>query len=134
MLGVYYKIWVDCILRAQQDPANKKSWPLVTMLAMTMAMSANFVLLMTILEKFFIKKYFYKIDSHLIPTRMNNLISYIFLFILPCFIINYFLVFYRKRYNKLIKKYNFYKGRLFISYFVFSLLLPLIIIWVMILL
>ena len=62
MLRLYYKIWVDCIQRARRQSANKESWQLITMIFMTLSMSANFILTMTILEKNVFQKYFYKID------------------------------------------------------------------------
>ncbi len=128
MLTLYYKIWVDCILRARQVPENSKSWPKATMFAMTIAMSSNFIFVMTIIEKSILNKYFYKLDFPVLPSRINNLLSYIFLFILPCLLMNYFFIFYNKRYEKIIKKYKYYNGKLFVTYFIVSMFLPLVVI------
>jgi hypothetical protein len=126
MIGLYNRIWVDCIIRAKQQPANKHNWQSGTMLSMTMAMTFNFVLLMTILEKFIFRIYFYKIDFSFLPVRVNNVLGFLFLFILPCWLINYLLIFRNRRYEKLVKKYPYYKGKLFITYFVFSMMLPVL--------
>lgn len=126
MLGLYYRIWVDCIKRARLQPANRENWPVGTMISMTLAMSFNFILIMTLLEKFVFKKYFYKIDFEFLPVRVNNVLAHIFLFILPCVIINYLLIFMNKRYEKLLKKYPYYNGKLFLVYFLISMMLPII--------
>jgi hypothetical protein len=130
MLNLFYKIWVDCIIRAKQQPANERNWKIVTMFYMTMSMAANFVLIMTFLEKSVFKCYFYKFDFSFLPTRLNNLLAYLFLFILPCIIVNYLLIFRKKRYQKLIHKYPYYNGKLFITYFSISLFLPIVLLWV----
>jgi hypothetical protein len=130
MLNIYYRIWVDCIQRAKMQSGNKESWQTITFFFMTLSMSANFVLIMTFLERSVFKRYFYKVDFSFLPTRLNNLLAYLFLFILPCVIVNYLLIFRKKRYQKLINKYPYYNGKLFITYFSISLLLPILLLWV----
>jgi hypothetical protein len=130
MLNIYYRIWVDCIQRAKMQSGNKESWQTITFFFMTLSMSANFVLIMTFLERSVFKRYFYKVDFSFLPTRLNNLLAYLFLFILPCVIVNYLLIFRKKRYQKLIHKYPYYNGKLFITYFSISLLLPIVLLWV----
>lgn len=131
MLGVYYRIWVDCIQRAKKQASNnQESWQTITMLFMTLSMSANFILIMTVLEKSVFKTYFYKIDIPSLPTRLNNVFGYLFLFILPCVLINYLLIFRKKRYQKLLLKYPYYNGKLFLAYFLISMLVPIILLWV----
>lgn len=131
MLGVYYRIWVDCIQRAKRQASNnKESWQTITMLFMTLSMSANFILIMTVLEKSAFQTYFYKIDLSFLPTRINNVLAYLFLFILPCILVNYLLIFRKKRYQKLLLKYPYYNGKLFLAYFLISMLLPVILLWI----
>jgi glycosyltransferase involved in cell wall biosynthesis len=122
-------IWVDCIGRAKAQPANKTNWPVGTMFAMTLAMATNFILIMTVLEKYVFHTYFYKIELYFLPRRLNNLLGYLVLFVLPCIMVNYLLIFRNQRYDKLIKKYPFYNGKLFMTYFLLSLGLPLLILW-----
>ncbi|PVD50038.1 hypothetical protein DC498_22220 [Terrimonas sp.] len=99
------------------------------MIFMTLAMAFNFVLIMTILEKFILRNYFYKIDIPFFPVRVNNVLTYVILFILPCALINYLLIFRNRRYEKLLNKYPYYNGKLFISYFVISMFLPIVLMW-----
>jgi len=88
---------------------------------------------MTILERFVFKRYFYKIDFSFFPVYINNVLGHIFLFILPCLAINYLLIFRKKKYKELLKKYPYYNGKLFIVYFVVSMMLPVLLLWLAIL-
>lgn len=129
-MWVYYRIWMDFIHRVKLQPvANRRNWKLRCMISMTLAMAFNLVLVMTILEKFVFKGYFYKIEFSYLPVRVNNVISYLILFILPCALMNYLLIFRNDRYEKLLNKYPYYNGKLFISYFLISMFLPIILMW-----
>ncbi|OJV55188.1 MAG: hypothetical protein BGO31_15615 [Bacteroidetes bacterium 43-16] len=130
MMWVYYRIWMDFIHRVKLQPvANRRNWKLRCMISMTLAMAFNLVLVMTILEKFVFKRYFYKIEFPYLPVRVNNVLSYLILFILPCALMNYLLIFRNDRYEKLLNKYPYYNGKLFISYFLISMFLPIILMW-----
>ena len=130
MLGVYYKIWVDCIKRGRQQPANRHNWQVGSMIFMTMAMAFNFVFIMTVLERHVFKSYFYKLDFSFFPVYVDNVLSYLILFILPCGLVNYLLIFRNKRYEKLLKKYPYYNGKLFAIYFTISMMLPILILMI----
>lgn len=126
MLELYYRIWVDAIKRAKSRPENKENWPLGTMVFMSLSMTLNLLLIMTILQKHILNKYFYRIELNFLPKYVSNVVSFTALFILPCILLNYFLIFYRRRYEKLIKKYPYKDGKLFLTYFLISMFLPLI--------
>ncbi len=130
MIGLYYRIWVDCITRGKLQPANKRNWAVGSMIFMSMSMAFNLVLFMIILQEYVVGNYFYKLNFSFLPTYINNLFSYILLFLLPCVWINYLLIFRNKRYEKLLQRYPYYKGKLFISYFLFSMLLPILLMWI----
>ena len=129
MIVLYYRIWVDCISRARRQPDSRQSWQTNCMIFMTLAMTFNFILAMTIFEEYVLKNYFYKLDFSLLPVRINNVLSYLILFILPCVVINYLLIFRKRKYEKLLKKYPYYNGKLFLIYFLISMLLPIILLW-----
>jgi|SRR5690606_2282600 len=126
MLGLYYRIWVDFIKRVKSQPANKHNWEARAFISMTMAMAMNFVLIMTILEGPILHLYFYKIEFIYLPLRISNTLNYILLFILPCAAANYLLIFRNSRYKKLLVRYPYYNGKLFIAYFLISMLLPIV--------
>ncbi len=125
-MGLYYRIWVDFIKRALQDPANRSNWKQAGMLFITLAMASNLILIMTILERHVLKRTIYTIDFSFLPSRANSVLSYIVLFILPCWITNYLLIFRNKRYLKLLERYPDYNGKLAASYCVISFMLPIV--------
>lgn len=130
MLGLYYRIWVDFIKRIKsQQPANRHNWEASAFICMTMAMAMNLVLIMTILEKYILQVYFYKLEFTYLPLRINNVVNYLLLFILPCVAVNYFLIFRSNRYKKLLVCYPYYNGKLFITYFLISMMLPIALLW-----
>lgn len=129
-MSLFYKIWVDLIVRLRSQPQHKHSWKVPAMVFMTMAMMFNLALFMSILQRNIIGKYFYKLEVDFLPDRISNFISFVTLFILPPIILNYLLIFHNDRYEKLIKKYPYYNGKLFLAYFIPSMLLPIVLIWI----
>jgi hypothetical protein len=125
-MRIYYRIWVDCITRLRSIEANKNNWQLKSIIAMSFAMTYNFVLLMAILQRHVLGHYFYKLNIPFLSHYENNILTIFILFILPCVILNYLLIFRGKRYEKLLKKYSYHNGKLFAAYFSISLLLPVI--------
>ena len=96
------------------------------MIFMTLAMTANLGLIMTIFERFILKKSFYNINFSFLPRRVNDVLDYLILFILPCFVINYLLIYRNKRYEKLFELYPNYNGKLAASYIAISFMVPVI--------
>jgi ABC-type uncharacterized transport system fused permease/ATPase subunit len=128
MLSLYYRIWVDLIKRAKTQPENRETWPMGAMIFMSIAMSSNFTLILTILQKQLFGFYFYYLEFTFLPNYAATVISFIILFVLPCVLINYFLIFYRQKYKSLLKKYPMKEGRLFLTYFFISMLSPIVLI------
>lgn len=117
-------IWVDFMKRARKNPANKDNWKQGGMIFMTLAMTFNLGLVMAVFQKFILKKYFYVIYFTFLPQRLNDVLDYLILFILPCFIINYLLIYRNERYEKLFLLYRDYNGKLAAWYIVISFMLP----------
>lgn len=127
--NIYYKIWVDCIMKARSIPANKNNWKSFTMIFMSMAMAINFALVMAILQRNILGFSFYDIKVDIFPgTSIDAFIGFFVLYLLPILLINYLLIFRNKRYERLLTKYKSYNGKLFVSYFLTSLALPLLLI------
>jgi hypothetical protein len=125
-MKIYYKIWVDLIVKARSIPANKNNWKRFTMIFMSMAMALNFMLLMAILQRKLLGVSFYHLKVDVFPgTKLDAFISFFILFLFPMLLINYFLIFRNNRYELILEKYKSYNGKLFISYFLVSLILPL---------
>lgn len=130
MIGLYYRIWVDCIKRAKSQPNTRRDWAVGSMIFMSIAMTSNFALFMAILQRHVIKRYFYKVHFSFLSGTLNTLFTYVFLFIVPCVLLNYLLILRNKRYERLLEKYPYYDGKLFVSYFLISLLLPVVLLWI----
>jgi hypothetical protein len=127
-MKIYFKIWVDLIIRACSIPANKKNWKRLKMTFMSMAMALNFMLFMAILQRNILRFSFYDFKVDIFHgTKLDAFISGFVLYLLPMLLINYFLIFWNNRYEILLKKYKSYNGRLFFVYFFTSLGVPLII-------
>lgn len=129
MLGIYYRIWVDFITRVKLQPTNKKNWKLRSLLIMSIAMTFNLILVMIFLQKCILGNYFYKLNIPFLPIYINNVFSFLALFLLPCFVFNYLLIFRNNRYERLVNEYPNYKGKLFLIYFLISMLLPILLLW-----
>jgi hypothetical protein len=125
-MNIYYKIWVDCIVKARSIPANKNNWKRFTMIFMSMAMAINFAMIMAILQRNILGCSFYDFRADKFTgTKLDAFISFFALYLLPMLLINYFLIFRNNRYELILEKYKSYNGKLFISYFLASLILPL---------
>jgi hypothetical protein len=129
-MGLYYRIWVDSITRLRSREVNKDNWQIKSMIAMSISMMFNLLLLMAILQREVLGYYFYELNMPFLSDFENYIFTMLLLFLLPCVIINYLLIFHGKRYEKLIIKYPYYNGKLFAAYFSISLFLPIILIWI----
>lgn len=124
-MNFYYKIWVDCIAKARSIPANQNNWKWYTMIFMSMSMALNFMVVMAIFQRKILGYSFYHLNIDIFPGgKLDAFISFFILFLLPVLLINYYLILRNRRYEVLLKKYKSYNGKLFISYFLLSLMFP----------
>lgn len=126
LLRLYYKIWVDCLTRARMQKANRVDWVIGSMCLMSFAMTYNFAFIMSILQRNIFDNFFYWFEISEVPRYVGNVLSFCILFILPVVLLNYLLIIRNKRYEKLLLKYPYYNGKLFITYFLLSTLVPII--------
>jgi len=129
-MKLYYRIWVDCISRLRSIDINKNNWKLTSMFAMSVAMTFNFVLFMSVFQKEVLGYYFYEFNIPNFTGYENYISTILVLYFLPCIIINYLLILHGKRYEKLLEKYPYKNGKLFATYFTISLFLPIILIFI----
>jgi len=125
-MGLYYRIWVDCITRLRSIEANKDNWQTIGIVSMSTAMTFNFVLLMVIIQKNILDYYFYEINIPVLSGFQNYILTILILYFLPCVIINYLLIFRNKRYEKLLKKYPYSNGKFIVAFILISLFLPIV--------
>lgn len=130
-MSLYYKIWVDAIVKLRSRPQNAGMWKYLAMAFMSMSMAINFIFIMAILQRNVFNTDFYSLEVNIFPgTILNSFSSFFILFLLPMLLLNYFLIFYKNRYESVIEKYEYRNGKLFITYFLLSLIVPLLVLYV----
>lgn len=121
-MNLYYKIWVDAILRSIKTNGEKhgKAMVLIGFSGFQLLNLASIFLIISIFTgKIYIS---YRIISFFHNNLINELLEiFIFLYI-PIIIINYFLLFYKNRLPKLKNKNKDHNGKLAIIYMVITLL------------
>jgi hypothetical protein len=123
---IYDKIIADGLKTAIKNPENKSIYKEIIFFSLLFANSANFILIVAILENYIFYYQWYKIDFIIFKTEFyDSILKYFILFVLPFIPINYFLIYYKKRYERLLK-YPDVKGKLFFLYFIISICLPTI--------
>src|ERR1043165_654783 len=123
-MDIYYRIWMDLITRLRSIETNKKDWQIKGMVCMSTAMTFNFAFLLAIIQRNILGKYFYEINIQYIPEYINDILTLLLLFVLPCVLINYLLIFYNKRYESFEGKYPYHQGKLAAAYILLSMFIP----------
>lgn len=127
-MNLYYKIWVDAIVKIRENPLRQEDWKWMVQIYMGIAMAIDFAFIMAILQRNIFHYNFYNVNLTLFQySKLNSLVSFFLLFFLPSLIINYLLIFKGKKYEVLTKKYKSNNGKLFITYFMISIFTPLFI-------
>lgn len=121
----YYSVWTDCIIQVQRSPVTKKHWKLYSLYFMSLIMSFNYGFVWTLIPKGY-KLPLLKLDIFHIQFIDFTLSSIIF-FMLPWVISNYYFVFRKDRYKKIVIQYKFKEGQLFKKYLIISLFSPIIV-------
>lgn len=131
MIQFYYKIWADLISRMKIQPQNKNNWKLYSFIFMSMAMSLNLLIIMTILQSHILKISFYNFDINIFPgKKLDAALKYIILFLLPVIAPNYLLIFYKKKYKIILKNYETHNGKLAAAYLLLSYFAPFILLFI----
>lgn len=131
MKGLYFKIWADLIIGIQKNPERKNDWRYFSMFLMTTLISLNLFTLVMLLSIFKVKVFFITIEV-LPGTILDSFFSGLIQFVLPSFILNYFLVFYREKFKKFVFKYKDRQGKIFLPYLFISVgafIIPVLFYW-----
>lgn len=126
---IYYKIWVECILRLKKHNSISLKWKRDSMLIMTFLMSFNFFTVMMILQ-YQIGSFFYELNLKSLPPLIEYFSMLFFLYFLPNLVFNYFMIFYRNRYEKFIQLFADVKKKYLYGYIILSIFTPIIIFWI----
>ena len=121
-MKIYYKIWVDGIVKLRSRPQNAGLWKFFAITFTSMAMALNLVFFLFILSDLRVTDGVFKVPVNLFPgARIDVFFSFFISYLLPFLLMNYFLIFHRDRYKKLINSYPYYGGKLYLRYFLGTL-------------
>ncbi len=115
MRNVYYLIWVDIITSARKHHPDRVDWKYSLFVLITMCNALNLYTVYIWLKFFGVISYLIKIDIFPVPI-LNSATGFIVQFAAPFIVLNYFLIFYKERYKRLIEKYQPPKAKLALIY------------------
>lgn len=122
MNNIYYLIWSDAIFRIKKYHPNKKNWKISLFTLITWVQALNLFIIFLWL-KYFNINIIPVLDFDIFPgTMLDGFFSFTIKFALLPGIINYFLIFHKNRYEKIILCYPKSKHR-------YALIYLLTIIW-----
>lgn len=106
MKNIYYLVWADSILSFKKYHPEKTNWKIAIFVLNTWINALNLWIIF-IWMKFFNILNFSLFSVDLFPGAMlNKFVAFSVIFALPLGILNYFLIFYKDRYRRLIEKYS----------------------------
>lgn len=125
IVDLYYTLWVDCITRIRNF--DSFWWEYKSMLIINFWLGSCFFIFMSVIQNDILGGiYFYQvIDTNNSRSSIIGLCQMFILYFLPFILINYFLIFYKKKYILLIEKYEYKNGKYifyFFGFFVFLIL------------
>ena len=111
MRNIYYMIWSDAILSFKKHHPNRQDWKFTMLLYITWIHAINWWIVF-IWIKYFDLLSIPLISIDVFPGKLlDNFFAFTIEFALPFGILNYFLVFYNNRYEKITQKYKDVKTR-----------------------
>lgn len=128
-MNFYYRLWSELfyIIKTKNGYEN---WKSIAMTLMTVPMSLNLLIISIVFQKYILGINIYRIDMDFLPPKINGFVNFFCLYILPNLIINYFLIFYRDRFKKILTNPKYLDSRksIFLPYLFFSLIIPLLLV------
>jgi len=114
-MNVYYLVWTDFLVGRAKNRPDMDNWKFQLFVTMTWLNSMNLWALFSFLKILGIGTFLLPI-SFMEGTRINSAIAFFIQFALVFCLINYFLIFYKDRYKKIIKEYPYSGGRIIRNY------------------
>ena len=123
MMKLYYLIWADAINSyIRSHPNNHEDWKIKSFMIITFAYSLSIWTIFIWLSYFNVK--IPLVNFNFFPGEIiNNFLSFAILFVVPIGLLNYFLVFYKMRYKRILKEYARNKTGYAFNFFVFAVLM-----------
>jgi hypothetical protein len=130
MGNLYYKIWVDAIVYEKTKHGHLRNWKPYTLIPISVLQGVNLLTIFFWLSTFNLKIDIF-LDFDLFPgILIDGFLSGFVTLFLPFILLNWLLIFRGKKFESLIKKYEYKKGKLYLIYFLTSIvvfILPIII-------
>jgi hypothetical protein len=131
MINIYCKLWVDAIVNSKGYKDNEDGWKsnLFWLITTANVLNVMFVYMWLNFFQIFKLKYLFNSSTNLVS---SSLVEIFIMYYLPIVVINYFLIFRKDRYKKLIIKYSHYNGKLALYYGLGSLaiiVISVVIMW-----
>lgn len=121
----YYSLWADAIGFEKAKHGHIRNWKPYVLIGITFCQSLNLAAILLLLSNWVKTPFFLPID--IFPGKLlDGVLSGIITLLLPFMILNYLLVLRDKKYEEIIEKYPFRKGKLYIGYFITSVILFLL--------
>ena len=123
-MNLYFRIWADAIIRLRSIPKNVGMWKFYSMTFISVAMALNmWFLIFLVIAHGGITFPHFPFELNVLPgSKLNGFLSFFSSFLLPMLLINYYFIFYQGKWKGLIIKARYRNGRLFMSYFLGSLI------------
>ena len=104
MKNIYYSLWADSILSFKKYNPDRTDWKIAIFILNTWVNALNFWII------FIWLKFFHILNIPLLSivvfsSRIDHFINFTIEFAVPFGILNYFLIFHKDRYKKIIEKY-----------------------------
>lgn len=125
MQKFYYRLWVDTITKIQSIPKNKDMWEFYSISFISIAMALNlwFVTFLLMLHLNIVIP-FLPLRLDIFPgNKLDAFLGFFISYLFPMLLINYLLIFKNRKYLELVKSYKPQNGKLFLKYFLGSLLI-----------
>ena len=114
-MKLYYLIWTDFLVGRAKNRPDIDNWKFQVFVIMTWLNSLNLWALFSFLKILGIGTFLLKL-SFMEGTRVNSAIAFFIRFALVFCLINYFLIFYKDRYKRIIREYLYSEGKIIRNY------------------
>ncbi|PKQ66637.1 hypothetical protein BZG01_10175 [Labilibaculum manganireducens] len=111
MRNIYYMIWSDAIISFKKHQPDRTNWKFTLFVYITWIHALNWWIIFIWLKYFDVLNIPLITIDVFISDMINKFVAFTIMFALPFGVLNYFLVFYNNRYEKIIQKYRDVKLR-----------------------
>ncbi len=116
--NIYYLFWVDAIISYKKYNPEKLNWKRFIFLFISFINGINLWIILIWL-KYFKIIIVPEFTVNIFPGKtLNNSLTFILIFVFPFIVLNYFLIFYKDRYKKIIAKYPMPKKKFAFIYLI----------------